>query len=206
MTLQLGYSHLKAYSKLWSSSSSFPLQLSSDFLFVLLLRCIMWGYSSTSMNRMSVSSQECWQNVEVSRSVVSAEILPHPRLHRPVEPLHHHRFAFVVCAVHVNAVLSQIFPERLVVKFRTLVDPEPAGLPSAALDKVSNASVISFPVLVLSGMIQAYLLKMSMMVSRYLTVVILGESTHVHQISRPYQVYSFHVDSSPLEANSSWLV
>ena len=61
MTLQLGYSYLIAYSKLWPSSSGFPLQLSSDFLFVLLLRCIMCGHSNTSMNRMSVSSQECWK-------------------------------------------------------------------------------------------------------------------------------------------------
>ena len=29
---------------------------------------------------MSVSSQECWQNAEVSRSVVSAEILPQLRM------------------------------------------------------------------------------------------------------------------------------
>ena len=50
-----------------------------------------------------------------------------------------------MCAVHPNVVLFQIFLESLVVKFRALVDPEPASLPSATLDNVIKRLGDIFP-------------------------------------------------------------
>ena len=130
---------------------------------------------------MSVSCEECWQNVEVSRRVVGAEILPHPSLDGLVKSFHHDRFSFVVRAVHVNVVLFQIFLERLVVKFQTLVDPEPAWLPSATLDNVIKSLCDIFPCFG-PGLHDPGILAEDVDDGKQVfdTVVSLGQSTHVH--------------------------
>ena len=132
------------------------------------------------MNRVVVLLQECWQNVKVPGGAVGAEILPHPRFYRPAKPLHNHCLSFVVCAVHLNVVLFQIFLERLVVKFRALVNPEPAWLPSAALDNLIKRFGDIFPCFGLEwhdpGILAEDVDDGKQVVD---TVVILGESTHV---------------------------
>ena len=111
-----------------------------------------------------------------------------------------------VLPVHLNVVLFKIFLERLVVKFRALVDPEPAWLPSATLDVIKRLGDI-FPCFGLEwhdpGILAEHVDDVKQVFD---SVVVLGESTHVHQVSTPYLVYSFHKHSSPLETNSSWLV
>ena len=125
MAFQLRNSYLISYSKLrFPPLGRLALQLDTLLFFILLLRCIMRGHANATMNRMSVSSQECWQYVEVSRCVVSPEILPHTSLHRLVESFYHDCFSLDMCTIHFDAFLFQIFLERSIVKFRTLINPE----------------------------------------------------------------------------------
>ena len=68
--------------------------------------------------------------------VVSAEILPHPSLHCLVESFYHDCFSLVMCTIHFDALLFQIFLKRSIVKFRTLINPELGWFSSATRDDV----------------------------------------------------------------------